>query len=129
MCLFNDTATTEIYTYRHPLSLHDALPRQPPPRRPSTSSLPSWTLSKNSSEVSAECRPILSRLRPRLKPGSEVSSVNSVVPLAPVFGSVLAASTTTPACWPLVMKVFEPLRTKPSPIGRAPDRERVGQEG
>src|SRR3546814_20206923 len=23
---FNDTATTEIYTYLHPLSLHDALP-------------------------------------------------------------------------------------------------------
>src|SRR3546814_20738321 len=23
---FNDTATTEIYTYCHPLSLHDALP-------------------------------------------------------------------------------------------------------
>src|SRR3546814_7680131 len=23
---FNDTATTETYTYRHPLSLHDALP-------------------------------------------------------------------------------------------------------
>src|SRR3546814_14966321 len=23
---FNDTATTEIYTYRHTLSLHDALP-------------------------------------------------------------------------------------------------------
>src|SRR3546814_12528501 len=25
-CLFNDTATTEIYTYCHTLSLHDALP-------------------------------------------------------------------------------------------------------
>src|SRR3546814_9656633 len=25
-CLFNDTATTEIYTYGHSLSLHDALP-------------------------------------------------------------------------------------------------------
>src|SRR3546814_7980619 len=25
-CFFNDTATTEIYTYRHTLSLHDALP-------------------------------------------------------------------------------------------------------
>src|SRR3546814_9639627 len=24
--LYNDTATTEIYTYRHTLSLHDALP-------------------------------------------------------------------------------------------------------
>src|SRR3546814_20415608 len=26
VCLFNDTATTEIYTYCHTLSLHDALP-------------------------------------------------------------------------------------------------------
>src|SRR3546814_4896764 len=26
MFFFNDTATTEIYTYRHTLSLHDALP-------------------------------------------------------------------------------------------------------
>src|SRR3546814_8143518 len=25
-CFFNDTATTEIYTYLHTLSLHDALP-------------------------------------------------------------------------------------------------------
>src|SRR3546814_17260955 len=25
-CFFNDTAPTEIYTYGHPLSLHDALP-------------------------------------------------------------------------------------------------------
>src|SRR3546814_15264121 len=27
---FNDTATTEIYTYGHTLSLHDALPISPP---------------------------------------------------------------------------------------------------
>src|SRR3546814_17256274 len=27
--LFNDTATTEIYTYRHTLALHDALPISP----------------------------------------------------------------------------------------------------
>src|SRR3546814_12156318 len=26
LLFFNDTATTEIYTYGHPLSLHDALP-------------------------------------------------------------------------------------------------------
>src|SRR3546814_19212255 len=29
---FNDTATTEIYTYLHTLSLHDALPIYPAPR-------------------------------------------------------------------------------------------------
>src|SRR3546814_12998493 len=26
LCFFNDTATTEIYTYCHTLALHDALP-------------------------------------------------------------------------------------------------------
>src|SRR3546814_11770190 len=31
---FNDTATTEIYTYLHTLSLHDALPICLPPDRP-----------------------------------------------------------------------------------------------
>src|SRR3546814_13408275 len=29
--VFYDTATTEIYTYRHTLSLHDALPIYPAP--------------------------------------------------------------------------------------------------
>src|SRR3546814_19186916 len=28
-CFFNDTSTTEIYTYGHTLSLHDALPISP----------------------------------------------------------------------------------------------------
>src|SRR3546814_3415823 len=31
---FNDTATTEIYTYLHTLSLHDALPIYPSAERP-----------------------------------------------------------------------------------------------
>src|SRR3546814_4853297 len=31
---FNDTAPPEIYTYRHTLSLHDALPLSTPFRRP-----------------------------------------------------------------------------------------------
>src|SRR3546814_9442317 len=30
VCFFKDTATTEIYTYGHTLSLHDALPICPP---------------------------------------------------------------------------------------------------
>src|SRR3546814_13549019 len=41
---FNDTATTEIYTYGHTLSLHDALPISrdccPPP--PAATCRPSW---------------------------------------------------------------------------------------
>src|SRR3546814_12586159 len=42
--LFNDTATTEIYTYLHPLSLHDAIPisrSSASASRPSTSLCPS----------------------------------------------------------------------------------------
>src|SRR3546814_5967132 len=37
-CFFNDTATTEIYTYGHTLSLHDALPIYGPLSRKSCSS-------------------------------------------------------------------------------------------
>src|SRR3546814_15710972 len=34
VCFFNDTATTEIYTYLHTLSLHDALPISGRPAQP-----------------------------------------------------------------------------------------------
>src|SRR3546814_11154926 len=33
VCFFNDTATTDIYTYLHTLSLHDARPIWPRPWR------------------------------------------------------------------------------------------------
>jgi len=46
-----------------------------------------------------------------LEAGQVRVTVNKVVPFAPARGSVLAASTTTPAFWPLVMKVLEPLMT------------------
>ena len=36
---------------------------------------------------------------------------DSETPLAPRLGSVLATTTIRLACWPLVMKVFEPLMT------------------
>ena len=42
---------------------------------------------------------------------SSVSTTNSEMPLAPAFGSVLATTMIRLACWPLVMKVFEPLST------------------
>src|SRR3546814_1070931 len=60
ICVFNDTATTESYTYWHTLSLHDALPistprpsracRGAPPR--SDASRP-WTCDRSSTAVSA----------------------------------------------------------------------------
>src|SRR3546814_16711996 len=52
----NDTATTEIYTYRHTLSLHDALPISPPsrPAPPKSSSFVS----------SAQLRPLNSAVVP-----------------------------------------------------------------
>ena len=50
--------------------------------------------------------PILSRLRPRLKPGGSVSTRISEMPFAPLVGSVLATTITRSAFWPLVMKVF-----------------------
>src|SRR5881396_3959491 len=47
---FNDTATTEIYTVRNTLSLHDALPSWPPyrpsPRRPSPRPSSTWPRSE-----------------------------------------------------------------------------------
>ena len=89
-----------------------AKPRPSPPRIWST---PTRTFSKNSSEVSAACWPIFSRLRPRAKPGSEVSTVTRLMPREPAFGSVLQASTITSQCWPLVIKVFWPLITRESP--------------
>src|SRR5690554_409299 len=38
-----------------------------------------------------------------------------LMPLAPALGSVLAATMTMSACWPLVMKVLEPFRMYSSP--------------
>src|SRR5665811_748365 len=65
---------------------------------------------KNNSEVSAESMPSFLSLRPRRKPfASSVSTTISEVPLAPALGSVLTTTMTRLACWPLVMKVFEPL--------------------
>ena len=37
------------------------------------------------------------------------------MPLAPLPGSVMAATMTTSAWMPLVMKILEPLRIQPSP--------------
>src|SRR3546814_7826499 len=69
---FNDTATTEIYTYRHTLSLHDALPISrlrtsfPLPARCSSSDLTktrapsnSGTASRRSEEHTSELQSLM----------------------------------------------------------------------
>ena len=71
--------------------------------------------SKNSSEVSCPFMPSLRSFLPRRKPGSWVSTKNSVTPLAPASLLVLVASTSTSHNWPLLMKTFWPLMTKSSP--------------
>ena len=72
----------------------------------------SW---KNSRAESEACWPIFSIFLPRSKPGREASTRNREVPLAPLPGSVIAATITRSACMPLVMKILEPLSTHSSP--------------
>src|SRR3546814_3812560 len=50
---FNETATTEIYTYGHTLSLRDALPicRVSPDFRPSCRNSPGWSLAREEDDV------------------------------------------------------------------------------
>ena len=79
---------------------------------PSSASAGSFASSKNSSDVSAQSMPSFFSFLPRRKPGvSSVSTTISEVPLAPLVGSVLATTMIRLACWPLVMKVFEPFST------------------
>jgi hypothetical protein len=66
---------------------------------------------KNSSAVSWACMPILSRFRPRSNPSVPRSTTTSDIPRCRSFGSVFTAVTTRSALMPLVMKVFDPLRT------------------
>jgi hypothetical protein len=84
-----------------------------PPRRAGWPPAPR-TSSKNSSAVSCALRPILSRLRPRSKPGMPRSTTSRLMPGAG-SGSVRATTITRSALMPLVMKVFEPLSTQSSP--------------
>ncbi len=78
------------------------------------------TSSKNSSAVSCALRPTFSRLRPRENPGMPRSTTSRLSPLAPgACGSVLATTITRSALMPLLMNVFDPPRTQPSPFLRA----------
>ena len=62
----------------------------------------------------------MSRLRPRLKPGMSRSTTSRLMPFEPgASGSVCATTMTRSALMPLVMNVFEPLSTQPSPSLRA----------
>ena len=87
---------------------------------PSRFSAGTRTSSKNSSAVSCALRPTFSRFRPREKPGMPRSTTSRLMPFAPgASGSVRATTITRSALMPLVMKVFDPLSTHPSPSRRA----------
>ena len=83
---------------------------KPPPRLPSRLAAGTATSSKNSSAVSCACMPILSSLRPRLKPGMPRSTTSRLMPRAPASGSVRATTMTRSALMPLVMNVLAPFR-------------------
>ena len=70
---------------------------------------------KKSSAVSDVCWPILSIFFDFSKPAECASTKNSDVPLAPLPGSVIAATITRSAWMPLVIKIFEPFSTHSSP--------------
>src|SRR3546814_16196485 len=66
--LFNDTATTEIYTYGHTLSLHDALPS-------STALIPGFDDPSNPSDKAIDARPnALILYNPGLDTGSKAAT-------------------------------------------------------
>src|SRR3546814_2012650 len=61
---FNDTATTEIYTYLHTLSLHDALPISKVRTSPSASGEPARSNARSMTSVSVESNDPLRCPRP-----------------------------------------------------------------
>ena len=70
---------------------------KPIPSGPIRFSSGTRTSSKNSSAVSDSSWPTLSSLRPRVKPAMPSSTMNRVMPLAPLDGSVRAATMTRSA--------------------------------
>src|SRR6185437_13003884 len=88
---------------------------KPPPSRPSRLAAGTRTSSKNSSAVSCAWSPILSSLRPRLKPSMPRSTTSRLMPWAPFSESVRATTMTRSDWMPFVMKVLAPLRTQWSP--------------
>ncbi|MNF99199.1 hypothetical protein D3C84_820900 [compost metagenome] len=92
---------------------------KPPPSAPNRLLAGTRTESKNNSEVSADLCPSLSRLRPRLKPSRSASTRIRLIPREPGESLVRATTITRSACWPLEIKVFEPLTTYSSPCSTA----------
>ena len=91
---------------------------KPRPTSPITLASGTSTSSKNSSAVSASCWPIFSSLRPRLNPAMPSSMPISVMPGLPegLSSALVCTAQITRSDWkPLVMKVFEPLTSQPSP--------------
>ena len=65
--------------------------------------------------MSEACIPIFRSRRSRITPGASMGTRKTVKPSWPASGSVRVRSITMAARCPLVMKVFEPLITQPSP--------------
>ena len=83
---------------------------RPRPTSPITFSGGTATSSKNSSAVSCPLRPILSSLRPRVKPSAPDGTASSESP------SPVRAATITRSAWmPEDTNVFEPLRRYSEP--------------
>src|SRR3546814_13691348 len=84
--LFNDTATTEIYTYLHTLSLHDALPI----------SAELWITAARSAGLSGPNRDEGGRISVRSTGVGAPSACSSDTSASPTFRSVIAVATSTP---------------------------------
>src|SRR3546814_19374434 len=117
---FKDPATTEIYTYGHTLSRHDALPIS----AVSPSASPIWSiLTPAASERSGTAARSVSAT------GGEPFHATSA---SPVTSSFLVAGGTASTGLPLSVTTEEMIHLMSGPepegkIGRASCRERVGQ--
>src|SRR5246127_860476 len=76
------------------------------PSEPSRFVTGTRTWSKNSSDVSEERGPSLSRLRPCRKPARSPSTRMRLMPRDPPSGLVRVTTMTRSHIWPLEMKVF-----------------------
>ncbi len=89
--------------------------KKPAPSPPRTFSSGTYKSLKNNSAVSWLFIPSLSRFRPLSNPSMPSSTTMRDIPLCFSVGSVLTAVITRSLLIPLVIKVLDPLTTKPLP--------------
>src|SRR3546814_5173109 len=117
---FNDPATTEIYTYRHPLSLHDALPiLDHPGARLASVPLPDGTPS--SAPVAGRYQPSpRGRARKAYSAASltgassSAGALSRLSSIAAASSSALASLTVTPPGPGSLSVRLHPVTSKPS---------------